>query len=215
LKDKKFDIAAAVALVLSVGGAIWQVYLWKRGAEVRVIAPESFALYGQTDAAGEPMIRVGAPVSILNMADPPYGSAVVDEWAVLQLDDFKSVQHWNGTGSIERQGGATHVTSTGTAMPEALPAASGTSSFVLFASGPNGKRCGKSGPCDRSTAELRTGELLGRAPIGATLRLSLVYEDVNGKRGQASCSRDIDAGARQQLEQLPQTPAYLHCVRDG
>lgn len=160
------------------------------------------------------MIRIAAPVSLLNKAEPPYSSAVVDEWAVLQIGKFKSLQKWNGTGTMARARGGNQVIATGTALPQPLLAASGTSSFVLFVSGNTGKRCDEIGPCDRGTAELRPAELLTRTQVGVPIRLTILFEDVKGKRRQASCSRTIDSDAREELERLPQGVAYIRCDRD-
>lgn len=205
LSSKIEKAASFGAFAVATFALSWQVWDALKGARVQVLTPDEFVLYGQSDDAGKPMIRIAAPITYLNGGAPQYASVITKEAVILQLNDLQTSEMWNGIGKLTPAKPA----SLDKAWPKPVAGQSGGTDVVLFIR--NKKRCEQE-PCDRTTGELRPRELLDRAKTGAQLTLYVYLTDLSGKIHRSACQRVIDAAAMDELQRLPSKYAEIRCV---
>jgi hypothetical protein len=207
LKQEIEPIALA-ALLLSLLAVAAQLVAYMRGPDIRMLPPATVALYVDQAPEGMPIVRVAAPISYANLAQPPFGALVTSERMKFAVGSLESEQQWNAFGSIGLVGGNQTVTSTAPALPQALPAQSFVSHFTLFT--PIRRDC--TGPgCNPTADYVSPDQLLAAGATADRIRFEYSIETIDGDTVTASCDLKLHVLAKQRLAVLRKSALYARC----
>lgn len=139
--EKKTDLLAATAFMLSMITAVYQFYGLARGPNLSIHAPDRISLFY------DPLIgnlRVASPITFLNEGQAGRNVVVRDVDAIIYLDGVEITrQRWLNSVRIENR----NVVAIANAVPVQV---SGGSSFSqTFSFAPRSSYCGGSRPCEQ------------------------------------------------------------------
>lgn len=206
----KLDPLALAALLLSVIAAIGQFVAWWSGPSVRLITPDTVALYTDTAPDGTVIVRIAAPMAYANVAQAAYGDLVVKERAKLSAGDIQTQQQWNSFGDIKKG----LITATQPSSVQPLAGQSAVAHFTLFAPmvrdcPPNATRCQ---PREDYVAPEQLAAELGKAD---RLHFTFEIDMVGGGSAIKSCDVPLTPLVRTQLAGLRRSFMYAVCHRQS
>jgi len=205
--SRRWDPIALTALILSLIAAIAQLVAWVRASEVRLIPTDRVALYSQLAPDGTIAIRIAAPLSYANVAQPAYGDLAVVEYASFSVGNTSSRQRWNAFGEIKQ--GA--VSRTMDATPQPLAGQSAVSHITLFTPVP--QYCDeRDEPCDPTADYVDPAELMKATEASDRIQFQFTVEMFGGEVLTSRCHIKLSPLVRQQLRKLVQTPLYAVCL---
>lgn len=135
---RKTEIIALVAFILSASGVIWQIYIYTRGAVVRLF-PTDQILFTATDTlqrnyAGEDnLLALIATMSYVNDGDAGQNAVVRRENISFSLGSLNVEHRWYEFGTSDVNNGSLKFKTDSEARPFPVAAASATSHETLFA----------------------------------------------------------------------------------
>lgn len=207
--DWKLDPLALVALVLSFGAAIAQLWAWWGGSSVRFLTPDRVALYSDVAPDGSIIVRVAAHMSYANVAQGPYGDLVTNESLQLRVGSLTTTQQWNALGTITRDG----PKMTELAAPQPLPGQSAATHFTLFS--PMKWECSEEVyDCDPKRDYLPPELFVSRLGSADKLQLRFTITTIDGDTLAASCHVPLTEEARALIANVRTSYAYLYCYPD-
>jgi len=131
--DRKTDIIALSAFVLALLSGASQLLAWTVGPQIAFVGPDRVALYADVAPNGDQIIRIAAPLTFVNSAQPAYSAVLVKETARMTIGDMTSFQIWNAFGQLGRgPSGSLTVKSTAIATPQPIAGQSAVSHMTLF-----------------------------------------------------------------------------------
>ena len=135
---RKTEIIALVAFILSASGVLWQVFIYTRGAVVRLF-PTDQILFTATDTLGrsyageENLLALVLTMSYVNDGETGQNAIVRREYVLMSLGTLKVEHRWYEFGSTDVEIRALKFKRDSEARPFPVVAASATSHETLFA----------------------------------------------------------------------------------
>ena len=93
--ERKTDILAAAAFLMSLLGIVGQVALFLRGPDIQLFTPEQILIKGHENPDGNIYLRVSALMVYRNAGSPGYHDTIKKEYVSFKLGDDKYKLIWD------------------------------------------------------------------------------------------------------------------------
>lgn len=135
---------AVVALILSLAGGLFQIYVYLIGAEVMLFPPDQIVLtcynYKQKENSGlentctpNSFLRLGARMAYVNKGQTGYSAVILKETVQFNLSGKEFVHQWQEFGPFDRQGKLLKFNYKSDAHPQSVDGGSAISRETFFA----------------------------------------------------------------------------------
>jgi hypothetical protein len=209
---RKTEIIALVAFVLSVSGVLWQVYIYTRGAVVRLFPTEQIAITA-TDVLSrsytdrESLLALIATMAYVNDGETGQNAIVRREYISMLLGQRNIEHRWYEFGSSDIENGTLKFKRDSEARPFPAVAASATSHETLFA--PWEIDCTLvTQPCDTAKNFVKWDDFLAAVKINPNINFTISAEIYPSKMLAATCAvrlRDWEIAALEKDKWLTAT----------
>lgn len=207
--SKDIDFVALCAFLLALLSALTQLDSWVRGPRIAFLGPDRIALFVDTAPDGKPVVRVAAPLSYVNTAEPSYAAVLAKERVTLEASGAESHQTGNSFGSFPVVDGKITVRPDTPAVPVGLAGQSAISHITLF--GPVQRVRDAAPNCDADADYLSPDRLSPAMKPGGVLHLSFDSEFFGAPAQHFKCDVRINADVAKAWAAHPELPFYLGC----
>ncbi|MEX3954167.1 hypothetical protein AB4Y40_41675 [Paraburkholderia sp. EG287B] len=189
--QRKTDILALTAFVISLLTGGLQIVEWYKGPQISLYSPERVVIYTYMQTNGLTVIRVAAQMSYTNTASAQYAGSIKSEQVTLTIGPLKSVQKWLSFAQLRREGEIFDPKILADAAPFPIPGGGSISHSTLFSAFPVNCKSGKD-ECDRYRNYISGDDFL-KALGAKTIELKF-QSDVYAADGvlSAGCKLTID-----------------------
>lgn len=199
--DRKTDIIALAAFMLALGGIVFQVYGFLRGARVTLFPPGQVTIMCYSYIAGdctsntpgEKYVRFATRMAYVNTGELPYNSIIKSEAISFNLSGQTYKQEWQEFRSFTAVGAKLQSKDEGIARPLPITGGSSLAHETYFA--PHIQRCFGQGtvPCTSGKNFLKFEDFLSELSKTGKIQFRLeatLYD--KAKPLQVSCTADVD-----------------------
>lgn len=117
LLERRTDVLAAAAFLISLITAASQILQYARGADTALLAPQTVAFHFHDYGTGTEYLRIGANMAYVNSGARGYNTVVTREEVHLIAGDVRSHQRWAGLYNLDFDGRVFSPTKIGAAGP--------------------------------------------------------------------------------------------------
>ena len=197
--ERKTDLIAFTALLLSVFSAVGLIYAFVKGSKVNMYLHEQVLMSGDS-LNGNKYLRLGATVAFSNHGEIGYDATVKQIRITLKFpDNSEYEQRWYQFVTFVNENGELKKGPTEAAVPVQIKAGSALSRDIYFT--PFRKRCtaGKNDSCDEWHNYLKWDDFLGKMTIDQKIQVMITAQFLKKKTTTASCAVTIDQHLVNQL----------------
>jgi hypothetical protein len=131
--DRKTDVLAAAAFVISVAGVLYQVISFLEGPKIVQLPPEQLLLFAERNAAdGNEYLHIGAQVAYVNNGKEGKNAALKSERVVFQLGGKLRELRWQTFDKFSSDNGKLNRGERTPALPVVVKAGEGISHETNF-----------------------------------------------------------------------------------
>jgi hypothetical protein len=189
---RKTEIIALIAFVLSVSSVLWQVFIYTRGAVVRLFPTEQIVITA-TDVLGRSYADRGSLLSLIatmayvNDGETGQNAIVRREYISMSLGQRNIEHRWYEFGSSDIENGTLKFKRDSEARPFPAVAASATSHETLFA--PWETDCTLAvQPCDSAKNFVKWDDFLAAIKINPNINFTTSAEIYPSKKLTSACA---------------------------
>jgi hypothetical protein len=192
--ERKTDILALTAFLLSFAGIAAQAYFFFRGADTHLFAPEQVLIVGQDYPDGRRFLRLSAPMVYVNRGQSGYNDIVKRETVAFVLDGHPRELQWQEFVASSADGTKILMNKKSDALPLAIAGGATEAHETYFA-----PRTAK-GP-DPAANFIAWDAFLAALEKQGEIDFEFRFDRYDADRRTAKCRMKVDEALRLYLKQ--------------
>jgi len=194
--QRKTDVLALTAFIISLLTGLMQVVEWYRGPKIALYTPERVVIYSYPQADGGAVVRVAAQMSYTNSSSAQYSGSVKSEQVTLKIGAVSATERSVTFAQLRREGSHFSPAVISDAAPFPVSGGGSVSHSTLFSAFP--RICAPvESKCDRY-ADFVNDDDLTKALNAERIELEFVADIYDGKLLSVKCYLPIDKFVRAQ-----------------
>lgn len=192
--ERKTDILAFAAFLISLLGVATQAAFFVRGADVELFVTEQVLLMGDK-IRDEKYARIAARMTYVNRGQVGYNDILRQELVRFKIGNTEYEHYWQDYTSSKEEGGKLSMNIRGDALPVAINAGSSESHETFFAPRwvtQNGVRSGKN--------YIQWDKFLTTISAQNEIVFVFRFKTFLGKEGEAACKIVVDSNLIENLK---------------
>ncbi|MBT3534188.1 MAG: hypothetical protein HN478_09935 [Rhodospirillaceae bacterium] len=196
--EKRTDFLALAAFIIALLGALYQVFGFLKGADVKLFSPPQVLMLSSANSAGEQVVQIHARMALVNSGEPGYHASVSSMNVRFQLGGKTYEQNWQLFQTYDNKQDVLVPHFVSDARPFPIKAGSADSHETLFA--PHPIRCrDRDEICNKWKNIIYFRDFLAAIEKLHELAFTFTAEIFGESRVSITCVVDMDDDVRDNL----------------